>query len=79
MLGGEHAGSPKCLDGRGGPAARGERASVADMPSLLRILLVLGLLGGATYAAMFALAHYVQPKPREITVTIPQDRLLKPH
>jgi hypothetical protein len=49
------------------------------MPSLVRILIVLGLLGGATYAAMFALAHYVQPKPREITVTIPQDRLLKPH
>jgi hypothetical protein len=67
------------LDGRGGPATRGERASVADMPSLLRLLVVLGVLGGLAYAAMFALAHFVQPKPREITVTIPQDRLLKPH
>jgi hypothetical protein len=78
VSGGEHAGSPKCLDGRGGPAAHLERASVADMPSLLRLLVILGLLGAATYAAMFALANYVQPKPREITVTIPQDRLLKP-
>ena len=49
------------------------------MPSLLRLLVVLGLLGGLTYAAMFALANFVEPKPREITVTIPQDRLLKPH
>jgi hypothetical protein len=49
------------------------------MPSLLRLLVVLGVLGGLAYGAMFALAHFVQPKPREITVTIPQDRLLKPH
>jgi hypothetical protein len=49
------------------------------MPSLLRLLVVLGLLGGLAYAAMFALAHFVQPKPREITVTIPQERLVKPH
>lgn len=48
------------------------------MPSLLRILIVLGLLGGLAYAAMFTLANYVQPRPREITVTIPQDRLIKP-
>ena len=76
----EHAGPPKCLDGRGRSAlpARGERTSVHDMPSLLRLLVVLGLLGGLAYAAMFALANFVQPKPREITVTIPQDRLAKP-
>ena len=49
------------------------------MPSLVRILVVLGLLAGLAYAAMFALVNFVQPKPREITVTIPQDRLLKPH
>jgi hypothetical protein len=49
------------------------------MPSLLRLLVVLGVLGGLAYGAMFALAYFVQPKPREITVTIPQDRLLKPH
>ena len=49
------------------------------MPSLLRLLVVLGVLGGLAYAAMFALARFVEPKPREITVTIPQDRLAKPH
>src|ERR1700694_803631 len=71
----------RCPDGRGRPAIapRRERAGVHDMPSLLRLLVVLGLLGGLAYAAMFALANFVQPKPREITVTIPQDRLAKPH
>jgi hypothetical protein len=28
---------------------------------------------------MFALANFVEPKPREITVTVPQDRFVKPH
>lgn len=48
------------------------------MPSLLRLVFVLGLLGGVAYAAMFFLANFVMPTPREITVTIPQDRLAKP-
>lgn len=48
------------------------------MPSLIRLLLVLGLLGGLAYGAVYALATFVEPKPREITVTIPQDRLNKP-
>ena len=48
------------------------------MPSLFRLLLVFGLLGGFAYGAIFALATLVEPKPREITITIPQDRLAKP-
>ena len=48
------------------------------MPSLIRLLVVLGFLGGFAYAAIFALATMVEPKPREITITIPQDRLAKP-
>jgi hypothetical protein len=48
------------------------------MPSLFRLLVVLGVLGGFAYGAIFALATLVEPKPREITVTIPQDRLAKP-
>jgi hypothetical protein len=47
------------------------------MPSLIRLLVVLGILSGFAYGAIFALATMVQPKPREITVTIPQDRLTK--
>jgi len=49
------------------------------MPSLIRLIVALGLLCGLAYGAMFPLATFVQPKPREITVTIPPDRLAKPH
>ena len=49
------------------------------MPSLIRLLMVLGLLGGAAYGAMFALANFVQPKQREMSITIPQQRLSKPN
>jgi hypothetical protein len=47
------------------------------MPSLVRLIVVLGLMGGFAYGAVFALATFVQPKPREITITIPQDKLTK--
>jgi hypothetical protein len=49
------------------------------MPSLIRLLMVVGLLGGAAYGAMFALANFVQPKQREMSITIPQQRLSKPN
>ena len=51
----------------------------ASMPSLIRLLMVLGLLGGFAYGAMFALANFVQPKPREMTITIPAQKLAKPN
>ena len=47
------------------------------MPSLLRFLTVVGVLGGLTYGAMFMLASWFDPKPREITVSIPPDRFAK--
>ncbi|MEN3380710.1 MAG: hypothetical protein V7608_754, partial [Hyphomicrobiales bacterium] len=60
------------------PEGRGQ-PRVATMPSLIRLLMVVGLLGGAAYGAMFALANFVQPKSREMTITIPQQRLIKPN
>ncbi len=45
------------------------------MPSLIRFLIVIAVLAGLGYAAMWALANLVQPAPREITVTIPPNRL----
>lgn len=48
------------------------------MPSLFRFLLLVGLIGGLGYAAVFSLANFVDLKPREITVTIPPDKFLKP-
>ena len=47
------------------------------MPSLFRFLTVVGIIAGIGYGALFALANFVNPKPREMTVTIPQDRFLK--
>ena len=47
------------------------------MPSLLRLLTVVALLGAIVYGGLYALAHYVQPKPREISVSIPPDKFFK--
>lgn len=51
----------------------------AVMPSLFRFLLILAILGGLGYGAMFALATFVELKPRDITETVPQDKFLKQH
>lgn len=47
------------------------------MPSLIRLLFFLGLLGALGYGALYTLATYVEPQPREITVTVPADRLTR--
>ncbi|AMA55321.1 MULTISPECIES: hypothetical protein [unclassified Bradyrhizobium] len=47
------------------------------MPSLFRFLTVVAVIAGIVYAGVFALANFVNPKPREMTVTIPPDRFLK--
>ena len=47
------------------------------MPSLFRFLTVLAVIAGVVYGAMYALANFVTPKSREMTVTIPQDKFLK--
>jgi hypothetical protein len=47
------------------------------MPSLFRFLTVLAIIGGIVYGVIFALANFVNPKPREITISIPADRFLK--
>ena len=49
------------------------------MPSLIRLIMVLGLLGGFAYGAMFALANFVQPKQREMSITVPPQKLVKPN
>jgi hypothetical protein len=58
-----------------GRFGRSRTVEFQAMPSLIRLLMVVGLLGGAAYGAMFALANFVQPKQREMTITIPQQKL----
>jgi len=47
------------------------------MPSLFRFLTVVAVIGAIVYGVIFSLANFVNPKPREMTVTIPADRFLK--
>ena len=49
------------------------------MPSLLRFLAVVAILAASIYGGLYALAHFVQPKTREITVSIPPDKFFKNH
>jgi hypothetical protein len=50
----------------------------SGMPSLFRFLIIIGVLAGLVYGAVFALANFVTYRPREIIVTIPPDKFLKP-
>ncbi len=54
-----------------------QRTGEFTMPSLFRFLVFLGILSGIAYGAVFSLARFVEPKPREITITIPNDKFYK--
>jgi hypothetical protein len=45
------------------------------VPTLFRFFVVLAILAGLGFAAMFALANLVQPQPREISVPVPSSKL----
>ena len=47
------------------------------MPSLFRFLTLICIVAGLVYGGMFALANWFNPKPREITVSIPPDKFAK--
>ena len=47
------------------------------MPSLIRLLVILGILAGLGYAAMWSLANLVQPHPREMSISVPVDKMGK--
>jgi len=50
------------------------------MPTLIKLLATIGVIVAIGYAAMFALASLVEPRPREMVVTVPPDRFVKqPH
>lgn len=45
------------------------------MPSLLRFLFTLAVLGGIAYGGMFALTVFVEPDTREMSVRVPASKL----
>ena len=47
------------------------------MPSLIKFLLLAGILAGLIYGGMVALVTFVEPQPREMSQTIPPSRLNK--
>ena len=47
------------------------------MPSLFRFLTVVAVIVGIVYGGIFALGNFVNPKPREMIVTVPPDKFLK--
>jgi len=46
-----------------------------DVPSLIRFLIVCGILGGLAYGGMYALSVFVEPQEREMRVKIPSKRI----
>lgn len=47
------------------------------MPTLIRLLTVVAVLAGIGYAALWVLATKVEPQQREISFTVPQERIGK--
>ncbi|MFK7902034.1 MAG: histidine kinase [Nitratireductor sp.] len=45
------------------------------MPSLIRFIVFCAVIAGLVYGGMFALVNYVEPKPREVQVRVPNDIL----
>ena len=45
------------------------------MPSLIRFLVLIAVFVAIIYAGMFALATFVEPTPREMTVKIPSKKI----
>lgn len=47
------------------------------MPSLFRFLTIVAVIGGVIYGGIYALANFVNPKPREMTITVSPDKFQK--
>jgi phage shock protein PspC (stress-responsive transcriptional regulator) len=47
------------------------------MPSLVRFLTVIAIAATVIYVGVYALAHFVEPRSREISVSIPPDKFFK--
>lgn len=47
------------------------------MPTLMRLIVVLAVLGGLGYGGLWALANLVHPQEREISFTVAADRIGK--
>ena len=69
--------SPMFQSALSGTYRRTSQSEYLTMPSLLRFLTVIAIAAAAIYAGLYSLAHFVHPKPREISVSIPPDKFFK--
>ncbi|MBS8261996.1 hypothetical protein DYI23_17340 [Roseibium polysiphoniae] len=60
-------------DGQGKLAKSDSFEEPPAVPTLTRLILVLIILGGLGYGAVYSLANLVEPREREITVRIKKD------
>jgi phage shock protein PspC (stress-responsive transcriptional regulator) len=51
----------------------------ATMPSLIRLLTIVAILCAVIYGGLYALAHFVQPTPRQMSVYIPPNKFFQAH
>ncbi len=63
--------SPARLSDKSGPPTE------YPVPSLIKFLLLAGILAGIVYGGMIALVMFVEPQPREMSQSIPPARLNK--
>ena len=47
------------------------------MPTLTRLIVVLATLAIVGYGGVWLLANFLEPQPRTITITVPQERFGK--
>jgi hypothetical protein len=52
---------------------------VLTMPSLIRLLAIIGILFAIVYGGLYSLAHFVQPSPREMSVFVSPSKFYKNH
>jgi hypothetical protein len=44
---------------------------VQQMPSLIRFLIIIGVLGGVTFGGLYYLAEFAEPETKETVSTVP--------
>jgi len=59
--------------------ARTPVSEQTSMPSLLRLLTVIAVLCGVVYGGLYALAHFVKPSTREMSVSVSPTKFYKEH
>jgi hypothetical protein len=47
------------------------------MPTIFRFVMVCAVLAGLGYGVLFMLANWLEPSPREVTVTVPPSQFSK--